>query len=303
MFKTRFWKIIIGFFIVAFLALSGFLIYQKYHLLIPKLQNVTKQADNILTPGPLSGPNKPTRAKSLDPNEIIKWTNYYRTQNNLSPLAENELLAGAATAKVNDMLDKQYFAHVSPDGKSVTDLLAAEGYQYKLVGENLALGDFQNEKDLVDAWMASPGHRANILKPDYKEIGMATKLDKYEGRTTWMAVQTFGTVFPKCQKPSANLKSEIDQKQNISTQANSLYQEGNSLVELGNQKIAQGNEIYKETGDKTAAQPYWDEGADLQKQGQDKINQAKSMQSQINDLSSLMQRYNTQVADYNACLG
>ncbi len=113
-------------------------------------------------------------------------------------LSKNAKLTSAATAKANDLFEKQYFEHVSPTGESAADLVIAEGYNYRIVGENLALGDFKSEKELVDAWMASEGHRENILKKDYQEIGVASKLSKFEGRITWVSVQIFGTRAPEC---------------------------------------------------------------------------------------------------------
>ena len=65
-------------------------------------------------------------------------------------------------------------------------------YPYLAAGENLALGDFKNANELVAAWMASPGHRANILNGVYRDIGVATGFDAFEGRKTIIVVQIFG---------------------------------------------------------------------------------------------------------------
>jgi len=191
--------------LVILVLLAGFLVYHFRDQIRAKLIKSTK---NSGFPGKLIGPIKSTRASQLNPQKIIYWTNYYRSQNNLAQLTSNTLLTKAAQEKVNDMFSKQYFEHVSPSGVSPSDLVTSVGYAYKVSGENLALGDFLDEKDLVDAWMNSPGHRANILNKDYSEIGVATGLGKFEDRTsTWLAVQEFGKPLPNCSKPN---KSEID---------------------------------------------------------------------------------------------
>jgi len=115
-------------------------------------------------PGPLSGPKRSTRAQNLDAGKILAWTNYYRSKHNLRTLDSNPLLQKAAEDKVKDMLAQHYFDHVSPQGKKAADIVRENGYQYKIVGENLALGDFKDEKELVDSWMKSPGHRANYIR-------------------------------------------------------------------------------------------------------------------------------------------
>lgn len=285
----------------SFFEIKNFLLKKKNDIL-SNLPKVAQLKEQILNPGPLRGPVKLTRASKLDIKEIIKWTNFYRDQEHLPPLTENQILDLVSDNKTNDMFEKQYFDHISPDGKSVADQVKTAGYRFKMVGENLALGDFKNEKELVDAWMASPGHRANILNKDFKEIGVSAKLGQYQGRTTWISVQTFATPAPSCPLPDAKLKKEIDLKIAQSNQVSQLLQEGNRLIEQGNFKIEEGNRIYKETGDRSLAETYWKEGENLQNQGQEKINQAKTLQFQIQDLSSLISRYNKQVDTYNRCL-
>jgi len=175
----------------------------------------------------------------------------------------------------------------------------------------------QDEKDLVDAWMNSPGHRANILNNEYTEIGVSAKLGNWENRNTWWSVQTFAKPAPNCQTPDANLKKQIEQKtavyngaKNITSQINQLNADGNALINQGNAKIQQGDQIYRSTGDQAQAQPYWDEGKSLQTQGQAKIEQAKSLQLDLNNYSSLYNeiqnlssQYNKQVDQYNKCIG
>lgn len=293
--------------IIALLIIGG-IAYGAYYFL--KKSEAVDRLANLFTPGPLQGPTADTRAEDLEANEIISWTNYYRSEDNLARVSKNSKLTAAATAKAKDLFARQYFEHLSPTGESAADLVIAEGYNYKIVGENLALGDFKSEKELVDAWMASPGHRENILRSDYTEIGVASKLAKFEGRLTWISVQIFAEEAPQCTIPDQNLKSKIDslklELESINTRVSDLYSEADSLISQGNAKIKQGNQIYRETGDRSTAQGYWDEGEQLQNLGQDKISQAKSLESEYNQLKSelenLIPDYNQQVNQYNGCI-
>ena len=129
----------------------------------------------------------------LSKDQVILYTNLNRKENgNLSPLSENLKLDVSAEKKLEDMFINQYFEHTSPSGVTISNLGDQVGYEYILIGENLALGNFKDDKSLLDAWMASPGHRANILNTHYTEIGVAVGKGKFEGKETWLAVQHFG---------------------------------------------------------------------------------------------------------------
>lgn len=126
--------------------------------------------------------------------KIISLTNKQRVENgNIEVLKESEMLDLSAEKKLQDMFDRQYFEHISPSGVGVADLGEEVGYEYILIGENLAMGNFKDEQNLIDAWMASSGHRANILNSRYTEIGVAVGSGNFEGHDIWMAVQHFGT--------------------------------------------------------------------------------------------------------------
>ncbi len=111
------------------------------------------------------------------------------------------------------MFLNQYFSHYSPKGEGVSDLAKKFNYQFLAIGENLALGNFQNDEDLVLAWMESPGHKENILNSKYQEIGVAVKKGVFEGKTTWLAVQHFGTPLSVCPQPDIVLKEKIEENQ------------------------------------------------------------------------------------------
>lgn len=160
--------------------------------------------DLVNTPGGLKVESNlvfSANSVKMSVKEVIDITNKNRSTNgNLSPLKENSKLDSSAQKKLEDMLNLQYFEHVSPSGVGVSDLAKASSYEYIIIGENLALGNFKDSKALVDAWMASPGHRANILNKKYTEIGVAVGHGIYQGRDTWLAVQHFGS--PKNSCPS-----------------------------------------------------------------------------------------------------
>lgn len=140
----------------------------------------------------------------------IQWTNSQRAAQGLPALAENAKLQAAAEAKVRDMFAQQYFEHVNPQGRDVSDLVNQTGYDYIQVGENLALGNFGGDEGLVQAWMDSPGHRANILSKGYAEIGVAVREGMFDGRKTWLAVQAFGKPRAICPKINTTLKAGIE---------------------------------------------------------------------------------------------
>lgn len=141
---------------------------------------------------------------------VIEATNGQRTKEGLPPLATNALLIESAKIKTEDMIANQYFEHTSPAGVTVSDLGDRVGYDYIVMGENLALGNFDDAADLLTAWMNSPGHRANILNPQYKEIGVYAMRGTYQGHSVWFAVQHFGTNRLVCPTISTEKKKEID---------------------------------------------------------------------------------------------
>ncbi|MEX0935168.1 MAG: CAP domain-containing protein [Candidatus Paceibacterota bacterium] len=140
---------------------------------------------------------------------IIIESNIERALNAQLSLKENPTLSQAAYNKARDILDERYFAHVSPDGRGPSDVVEAVGYDYILVGENLAMGVFENDRDLVEAWMNSPGHRANILHEKFSEIGVGVARGVYDGREVWVAVQEFGLPKSACPQVNGRLSQEI----------------------------------------------------------------------------------------------
>ncbi len=139
-----------------------------------------------------------TRQSALDfvaavlPGEVIVFTNDERSQSALQPLTENTFLDTAAQAKASDMAAKGYFSHTGPDGKEPWTWVKEAGYSFQYAGENLAVR-FVGSRDVVNAWMASPTHRANIVKPVYTEIGVGVAQGEFQGEPATFVVQYFGT--------------------------------------------------------------------------------------------------------------
>src|SRR3954454_3798653 len=113
---------------------------------------------------------------------ILCLHNQIRAHNSLPLLKENARLRKAAAGHSADMVDGGYFDHTSIDGGSFVDRIIARGYVKRnagwALGENLAwgTGDLSSAKGVMDAWMNSAGHKANILKKAYREVGIGITL-------------------------------------------------------------------------------------------------------------------------------
>jgi len=130
-------------------------------------------------------------------SEILALTNVERAQHNVEVLIQNEILNRSAQAKADDMAAKGYFSHNSPDGTQPWVWIEEAGYEYQYAGENLAVR-FVDSKDVVVAWMASPTHRANIVKPVYTQLGIGIAQGMYKGQPATFVVQHFA-------KPAASV--------------------------------------------------------------------------------------------------
>jgi uncharacterized protein YkwD len=188
-------------------------VYEKFSTKLPGLEEqintvIEETAGKIVIPQPLifSGGSEES---SLTAKGVIEWTNKQRADYGLAPLEENLNLDASAAMKTENMFQDQYFAHDSLTGEGVGDLAGISGYYFLVIGENLAMGNFENDEALIQAWMDSEGHRENILNPDYKDIGVSVKKGVYQGRTIWMAVQHFGRPLSDCESPSSLLKQKI----------------------------------------------------------------------------------------------
>ncbi|WP_328744470.1 CAP domain-containing protein [Streptomyces sp. NBC_00285] len=104
-------------------------------------------------------------------DEVVALTNRERTGAGLPPLAVDPLLARAAQAYSADMAVRAFYSHTSPEGTQPWDRAAAAGSTRRSIGENIACGQ-RSAAEVVEGWMNSPGHRANILKPAFTHIGI-----------------------------------------------------------------------------------------------------------------------------------
>ena len=169
----------------------------------------------ILNPPPLNIGGSANNAV-LTKAEIISQTNLQRNENGKLPaLVENAKLNAAALAKANDMFKQQYFEHVSPAGVDPATLVKEYGYDYVVTGENLILGNFKNEQEVVQLWMDSPGHRENILNKRFTEIGVAVVKGTYKGKIAWIGVQEFGLPLSACPQASVTLRAKIELNKDV----------------------------------------------------------------------------------------
>lgn len=205
---------------------------------------VAKTAKQILAPPPLLSYKK-ADSFSLLKSKIISETNLQRQQNgNLPSLNENEKLDTAAGVKANDMFFSQYFEHISPTGVDPGKLLQNQGYEYLIAGENLILGNFSSERELVGAWMGSPEHRDNILNNRYTEIGVAIVKGTYKNQTVWIGVQEFGLPLSTCAQPNASLESSINsEKSQLDFLASQINESKNQINSIGQDNPAYGQMV------------------------------------------------------------
>jgi len=198
--------------------------------------------------------------------------------NGLAVMTENARLSRAAETKANDMFLNQYFEHVSPAGVDPGTLVASSGYEYIITGENLILGNFKDEADMVEAWMNSPGHRANILNTAYSEIGVAVIKGDYKGEQVWIAVQEFGLPLSSCQKPNESQKAKIENDKIILDQLAAALDEKKIQI------------------DNTSETSYYNQLID-------DYNQAvQTYNSMAENLKLLVANYNSQVKIFNDCV-
>ncbi len=140
---------------------------------------------------PIALPSASLYSSSITAGNVIMLTNQTRTNLGLPSLTQNGKLTAAAQAKAKDMLDKQYFAHNSPEGLTPWYFIRSQGYAYEKAGENLAI-HYTTAEGVHDGWLASPTHRANIVKAEFTEIGVGVVNGEYDGYPSTIVVQFFG---------------------------------------------------------------------------------------------------------------
>ncbi len=152
----------------------------KYKVGISELINANPNIKNpaLIYPGQsVNIPSRDTKADSFE-SEVIRLVNEIRLKNGLKELKVNWELSRVARYKSQDMHDKKYFSHTSPTYGSPFDMMKSFGISYRAAGENIAMGQ-RTPQQVVDAWMNSSGHRANILNASYTQIGVGFVADGY----------------------------------------------------------------------------------------------------------------------------
>ncbi len=143
---------------------------------------------------------------TISSEKIIELSNQERVANNLKALNTNQYLSQAAHNKALDIFKNQRFEH-NFDDRRFSAWIREVGYQYKYVGENLAV-DFVTSEGLMNAWIGSPSHYKNIINNKFSEIGVAVIEGIFQNETSIVVVQIFGT--PLVSNQSVNLDKNID---------------------------------------------------------------------------------------------
>ncbi len=120
---------------------------------------------------------------------VFEALNAFRVANGLPPLAYSARLQMAADAHVKDLYDRDFFAHINPDGENPGQRAVRLGFCHEYVGENIAAGQ-KTVEAAQTAWENSPSHRENMLQPDYKYVGVGVYKDP-TGRMYWAQEMAF----------------------------------------------------------------------------------------------------------------
>lgn len=138
-------------------------------------------------PKPTADDPKPDGGGGGFAEQVTTLVNSERSKAGCGPVSANAQLRTAALRHSQDMAAKDYFDHNSPDGRDPGDRITAAGYRWTTYGENIARGQ-QTPAEVMEGWMNSPGHRANILNCAFKEIGVG--IHEASGGPWW--TQAFG---------------------------------------------------------------------------------------------------------------
>ncbi|MBU4216829.1 CAP domain-containing protein [Candidatus Parcubacteria bacterium] len=128
---------------------------------------------------------------NLSTAEIININNAARKELGLKPLVFSADLTRLAKFKIADMQTSHYFDHYSPSNKSLKNFLNDISYNYQYAGENLAK-NYNDNNELVQAWLNSPTHRRNMLYPNFDEVGVVFDYVNLNGVDQLVTVMIFG---------------------------------------------------------------------------------------------------------------
>ena len=164
-------------------------------------------------------------------NQVVELTNAERAKAGLNPLTLNNQLAQAAQGHSDSMAADDFFNHTGADGSDVSDRVEDTGYQYSRTGENIAAGQTTAEQ-VVQGWMDSPGHRANILNPDFTEIGIGYEfLEDDTGSVNYNHywTQVFGT--PLGNNNSSGVNNQPDPAPEVNNSPDPVAENNDNLLE------------------------------------------------------------------------
>lgn len=176
---------------------------------------------------------------SIHPDVLIGLTNDYRQANSLSVLTVNPLLEEAAKMKAQDMAQKGYFAHISPDGITPWYWFEKAGYDFVYAGENLAV-NFSDSEALHKAWISSLGHKENIVNKNFSEIGVAVAKGLYKGKEAFFVVQLFGSRKKEI-LPILSLNEKKESLIGENSKKLSFSSKTDSKLILGQEAVGNGN--------------------------------------------------------------
>ncbi|MBU5626773.1 SafA/ExsA family spore coat assembly protein [Oscillibacter sp. MSJ-2] len=145
----------------------------KYEVGTREIINANPQISNpdLIYPGQALTIPQLDQGVSAFESEVMRLVNEARAKNGLKPLSANWELSRVARYKSQDMVDRRYFSHTSPTYGTPFQMIKSFGLTYRTAGENIAYGQ-STPQAVVNAWMNSSGHRANILNPSYTQIGV-----------------------------------------------------------------------------------------------------------------------------------
>lgn len=226
---------------------------------ITKTTNITRYLFYVTLTLLISVPLSANSTYALSNGGIVSGINAARKSNGLAALQTNSMLQTSASNKAKHMCTESYWAHTAPDGTTGWDFMRSAGYSYITASENLAKG-FSTDSGVVSGWMASAGHKANILSTAHAEVGVGSYYCKEGTPAQYIVVAHFGArtiVTPKkstqtkqpVSKPPVSKKRETPSKSGPSTEKSASTQniEVKKTVEYPKVQIAKDIDVQANT--------------------------------------------------------
>lgn len=178
-------------------------------------------------------------ALSMNMDKLLQETNSERSKNGAKSLRMNSKLYVAAQAKANDMAAKNYWSHYTPEGNAPWVFVKDQDYPYQKLGENLATG-FLDERGTINGWMASKGHRENLLDPSFTEVGFGVannpNYTSAGGGPMTIIVAMYG-------KPLVESASTTNEPQNMATSVKNPSNSTTAVYPATTENLTKENDI------------------------------------------------------------